>query len=247
MVTGAPVDAPVVTPSWEVVAGTQFTTTLVDPAVENDIPLGARVEVPITRAIVSAWRQATLAGSIWSVTLDAPLDAGDYQLVWRTGDAEPPVYETFIPLIVLPAGSSIGGDGELDWPNIDPQDVVPTVQDVADLERTRTVNATSGEQEGTFNANTFPTDVDVQNLLDDATASVLSQLPDAVDPELYPRITYAIKLQTAIFIETSFFRVQQPGTTGVATSPVPIYSQLLQQTIMTLTTGSSAGLGLRLV
>lgn len=245
MSAGAPAVAPAL-PAWEVVAGTSFTTSLIDPAVDNDIPLGARVEVPVTRAIVSAWRQATLEGAIWSVTLDAPLDPGSYELVWRTGDAEPPAFEAFLPLIAL--DPTTAGSEDLNYPPIDPTAVVPTVDDVAEYERTRTINNITGEQENTFNSNTFPTDADVQGLIPDATAGVLSLLPEAIDPDLYPRVTYAIKLQTAILIETSFFRVQQQGQTGAAqTSPVNVYRSLLQQTIMAIQSGADPGLGLRLV
>lgn len=66
-----------------------------------DAELGARIEVPVTRAIVSYWRRARLdeLTGEYVATLDAPPAAGEYNLVWRTGDPEPPAYETFIPLI----------------------------------------------------------------------------------------------------------------------------------------------------
>lgn len=53
--------------------------------------MGCRVEVPITRAIVSAWREAELSedGGLWTVTLEAPVHAGEYVLVWRPGTSDP--------------------------------------------------------------------------------------------------------------------------------------------------------------
>jgi hypothetical protein len=61
--------------------------------------LGARIEVPVTRAIVSRWRLATpIAGGAWQVALDVPVAAGSYLVAWRTPDPEPPAYEAFTPL-----------------------------------------------------------------------------------------------------------------------------------------------------
>lgn len=66
--------------------------------------MGARIEVPYTRAIATAWVVAELvdAGDTlrWEVELESPVAAGDYLLVWRTGDPEPPALEIFIPLAV---------------------------------------------------------------------------------------------------------------------------------------------------
>ena len=66
--------------------------------------MGARVEVPYTRAIATAWAPATLEDTgttlRWVVELASPVTAGDYLLVWRDGGPEPPVTEIFIPLMV---------------------------------------------------------------------------------------------------------------------------------------------------
>jgi hypothetical protein len=58
---------------------------------------GARIEVPVTRAIASAWREAVLTDVTWTVTLDSPVAAGDYQLVWIDNMGG---NEIFIPLFV---------------------------------------------------------------------------------------------------------------------------------------------------
>lgn len=70
--------------------------------------MGARVEVPYTREIVASWMVATVEDTgdalRWVVDLDPPaLGEGDYCLVWRTGDPEPPLMETFVPLMVVSA------------------------------------------------------------------------------------------------------------------------------------------------
>lgn len=87
-----------------VVVGQTVMATL--PAPGGVTGMGARIEVPITRAIVSAWRPAVLEGSTWIVTLEAPVAAGEYLLVWRTGDPEPPGYEAFVPLIIEESSGS---------------------------------------------------------------------------------------------------------------------------------------------
>lgn len=71
--------------------------------------MGARVEVPYTRAIASFWQLATIIEGVdglgnpalfYQVDLDPPPVAGDYLLVFRTGDPEPPDVELFYPLMV---------------------------------------------------------------------------------------------------------------------------------------------------
>lgn len=66
--------------------------------------MGARVEVPYTRAIACFWQPATLEDTgdslRWVVELEPPVQAGDYNLVWRDGGPEPPILEVFVPLMV---------------------------------------------------------------------------------------------------------------------------------------------------
>lgn len=87
--------------------GDRVSAYLPAPADPSPYYMGARVEVPYTREIVSAWFVAVVEDTgdalRWVVDLDPPaLGAGDYNLVWRTGDTEPPVMEVFVPLMVVP-------------------------------------------------------------------------------------------------------------------------------------------------
>ena len=85
-------------------------TTLGEPVVAT-LPVtgppphyGARIEVPITRAIVSYWKPGVLtdatadADGYWTVTLESPVEAGDYCLVWVPQESSGP--EKFEPLFV---------------------------------------------------------------------------------------------------------------------------------------------------
>jgi hypothetical protein len=118
----------------DAVAGQKFTATLPSPP-GPPVGLGARVEFPITRAIASYWRPATLdpATVTWSVDLDAPLDAGDYLIDWRTPD-DPPAVEVMVPLHVDATGSVSVGTSPPFVPNPDaPWPWAPTVTQVASV------------------------------------------------------------------------------------------------------------------
>jgi hypothetical protein len=212
----------------EVVAGQPFTATLVDPGGLSDLNLGARIEVPVTRAIVTAWTAAVLQGNTWSVTLDAPpaeppsqvyyalgawpviqaeLDAGEFNIVWMD-DVEPPTVEIYVPLwtsteYVDPNALPVPED----WTAPDLTQVTPTLADVAALESTRTIDDTATEL-GTFTADTRPTDTQVTGLIAQATHDVLASLRPTFPASYYPIVRNAIALYTAILIEGSFYREQ---------------------------------------
>jgi hypothetical protein len=205
----------------QVAAGQPFTTSLVAPA--GDITgLGARVEVPVTRAIVTAFVFAARDGATWTVTLDPPVDPGDYELVWRTSDPEPPDYETFIPLTVTAAGVTPGDGGTGDGAS--PVLVPPTVQDVAMLAHRRTVNE-SGKELGTFDATTRPTDIEVDLLIDQAMIAIGGQ-PSGV------RSTHNVTLYAAILLESSFYGEQ------VDEGSVSVWQDLLARAGFVIETGS---------
>jgi hypothetical protein len=142
--------------------------------------LGARVEVPVTRAIVSAWQAATLdpAAGAWSVTLERPVAGGEYLLVWRTDDAEPPAYETFVPLTVTDS-SAPGAPVDADW--------TPTLADVAALSHAYTrhdidaAEVQGGAEHGLFDATTDPTADEVTGYIATAVQEVAGRVGLAPD------------------------------------------------------------------
>ena len=95
-------------------------------------------------------------------------------------------------------------------PPIDRAAVTPTVDDVAALERTRTIGA-GGEDVGTFTDQTHPTNDEVETLTDEALDEVLGQLPDHIDPLWYPAIRRLVVLRAATSVEASYYREQSPA------------------------------------
>jgi len=204
-----------------VIAGQPFTASLVDPGGLTDVNLGARIEVPVTRAIVTYWQPATLAGYTWGLTLDSPplapanpgadpamdsaLAAREFELVWMD-DLEPPTVEIFTPLFTYdslsPPYGAVNG-----WPTPDPTALAPSVNDIANLERTRTVDS-GGDEQITFTDDTRPSAADVQALIAEAIPVVLAELQPTFPTDFYPEVSHAIALYTAILIEGSFFREQ---------------------------------------
>lgn len=84
----------------------------------------------------------------------------------------------------------------------------PTVQEVALLERTRTIGEGSTE-ETTFTTTTRPTEAEVSALIDQAVPAILAQLhEDGFGEQFYDRARHLIALYTAILIEGSYFREQ---------------------------------------
>lgn len=208
----------------QVVAEQPFTTTLIDPAGDHP-PLGARVEVPVTRAIVSAWVAASLDGVVWSAEVEAPVSPGDYLLVWRDGGPEPPVFETFLPLVVTAAGVATADD----FPLVDEEAIRPTVEDIANMANTRTASGGGGEI-SEFNDDTDPTADQVDGLIDQGVEAVLAQLPLRYSIDHYDRVQHAVTLYTLILLEGSFFREQ------LDSSSVDTWRTLLGSTMQGLQT-----------
>lgn len=98
-------------------------------------------------------------------------------------------------------------------PVLDPAQVRPSVDDVAKLERTRTVDA-NGQDAKTFTDLTTPTAEEVTGLIEDALAEVTAALPTNMDPIWRPVIRRLIALRTAAAIEISFFREQSTSADG---------------------------------
>jgi hypothetical protein len=83
----------------------------------------------------------------------------------------------------------------------------PALTDVADYIPTRTLDATapgSGTFLGTFNANTTPTDVQAQRLIDKAVAEVLGVVGATVETALYDLAKTVAALRAAASIERAY-------------------------------------------
>jgi hypothetical protein len=228
----------------QAVAGQEFTAQLDETAIPD---IGARVEVPQTREIVSFWRPATSEdGTTWSVTLDSPPEPGDYVLVWRSGAPDgtqsyapmgpfpDPTYEIFVPLFTLDASwagsggsGGVGGGGSPLFPTIDRGQVTPTADDVAALERTRIVDQGGGDP-GTFTDATHPTVTEVEKLISIAIEDVLVLLPDSMDVANYGSIRQAVTLYAATLVEASYFREK------LDQGSVELYRELFQSTVRAL-------------
>jgi hypothetical protein len=177
------------------IAGQALTTTLVSPG-GDIVDLGARIEVPVTREIAGAWTEASQQGATWTVTIDAPSAAGDYLLVWRTGDPEPPAYEAFLPLTVT-ASSAVAVDVAT------ADELTPTVAEVAALLHARTF--AGGEEVGTFDGTTSPTGAQVAALITMAVGDVIARIGVGV-PSVYAEDAQRLAaLQAASLVEASYF------------------------------------------
>ena len=193
-----------------VAVGAEITAAIYDPG-NLTARFGARVEVPYTRAIVSSWREATLREGMWWVTLDGVLEAGMFNLVWRTSDPEPPEFEVFIPLAVGAAGAGTGSGLQpaygVNYPPVDLAEVTPTVDDVAQLERTRTFDE-HGNELITFTSETRPTADEVLRIITDSVPVVLATLPSEFDPKHWSECRQVIAMYCAMTVEGSFFKEQ---------------------------------------
>lgn len=197
----------VVTGGQAVEVGAVITAAIYDPGNLTE-RFGAQVEKGYTREIVSAWHEAELREGLWWVQLDGVLEAGVFNLVWMTADAPPPDYEVFIPLAVGAAGTGTGAGlqpvyGE-NFPPVPRAEVTPSVDEVAKLERTRTVDEYGNELE-TFTDETRPTAEEALAVIEAAVDDVLASLPGAYWPALYESTKRVVAMRAAQKIEASFF------------------------------------------
>jgi len=211
----------------QAIADQPFIATLIDPAgLSGAWPLGARIEDPVTRAIQSFWRVASLNPdtSEWSVATEAPVLPGDYNLVWRTGDPEPPEYETFIPLHVAAAGVS----PPVPYDIVQPENVRPTLDDIVALEQTRTASGGGGEVRE-FTETTRPSVDEVENLIDQSVGAVLNQISEPRFSDVhFDGVKHAVALYTAMLIEGGYFKE------GLDNSGVELWRTLFNQAILNL-------------
>lgn len=87
----------------------------------------------------------------------------------------------------------------------------PTVADVGAILRTRTKTAT-GDELGTFTADTRPTAVQVGLLIDQALGDVAIEVGEDIPEALWPAAKRVVALGAAVQVELTFFPEQiQPG------------------------------------
>lgn len=202
---------------WQVGVGAQITASLADPPGGLHNPLGARVEVPVTRAIVSPYQGAALSGGVWTVTLDGVLSPGFFNFVWLTSDAEPPEYEVTIPIQILDVGAlpdGTTGIGGADYPDVDVAQITPSLDEVARLERTRTVDS-AGNDVATFTSDTRPTDAEVELIIDQAVSDVTGAFPSQFDPAHYGEAKKVVILYAAMLVEGSYYKEQALARGGL--------------------------------
>lgn len=85
----------------------------------------------------------------------------------------------------------------------------PTVQMVADLVRVRVVHEGAETQSvNVFDDTTFPTEEDVERLIDQGTAAIWTQVPGSLAEPWPPAAQHLAALYVAILIETSYYREQ---------------------------------------
>jgi hypothetical protein len=142
---------------------------------------------------------------VWTAVLEPPLDAGEYNLVWRTGDPEPPAFETFIPLSMVAASALLAP------PPTDPPQWAPSVADVAEVVTAYTrggfddegqfsgAEQTDGEVP-VFTENTSPTATHVEGLIKAACDEVQGRVGTAVPLSAYGLAKAAARWHVAAMI-----------------------------------------------
>jgi hypothetical protein len=161
--------------------GDDVVATLIAPGVLPASTMGARIEVPYTRAIVAHWRPAAYdpVTGLWTVVCESPVGLGEYQLVWRTSDPEPPEMEVFIPLAIVSATGVTVTPGELpEW--------APDVDEVARVTPAYSRGGfdddseDAGAEQLTFTDDTSPTRQHVEGLIQTAADEVQGRVAVAI-------------------------------------------------------------------
>lgn len=167
----------------------------------------------------------------------APAEGGAFTIIWDQGGEFKPAKVATEGLVVTyvapheapeaqPEEPAVDFTNILDedFPVVDRTRVRPSVQEIAFLERTRTVDDTAGEA-GNFTATTRPTHDEVEGLINLALELTLSDLPDYLPESIYPRVQQAVALKAAVLVETSYYREQY--TQGSARGYETMYDKLI--------------------
>lgn len=221
--------------------GADVVATLVAPGVLPAADMGARIEVPITRAIVSYYRLAAYdpVTGVWTVVLDSPVALGEYNLVWRTNDAEPPEMEVFIPLSIVPATATtvpLPG-GPYDW--------APTVQQVADVTPSYTRGGfdddrpSAGAERGTYDDSTSPTDDHVEGLILAACDEVQGRVGVPIPESRYGLAQTTAKWHAAASIAAGKMPADTEDASGEYRGHITNYRASLDELILLCRTGAT--------
>lgn len=135
------------------------------------------------------------AGSgIYTATLTAPSAQGQYVVVWDTGGASPE-YATDELLVTYDEPDPLSPVLEC------------SVQDVASLLRARTKDD-SGNEVGDFNADTRPTETEVEDLIAQSAAMVNAVANGDVPSRLLAFGQHVVALRTAMMVELTYWPEQ---------------------------------------
>ncbi|HEY3021807.1 MAG TPA: hypothetical protein VGJ32_16530 [Solirubrobacteraceae bacterium] len=212
----------------QVVVSEEFTATLLAP--DTVTGLGARAEVPVTRAIVAYWQAGVRDPDtgVWSVTLDGVVAVGDYLLVWRTGDPDPPDYEVFVPLTVVAAAAGVPAD---------PSAWTPVLAEVAAVTPAYTRGGfdddvpQAGAEQGTFTATTSPTAAHVEGLIDAAVDEVAGRVGVAVPAHLHGLAKRTAVWHVAAAISAGKLPAATDDATGEYRSHIANYRACLDELV----------------
>ncbi len=145
----------------------------------------------------------------YTIDFTRPEPGGEYVLRWivpNIGNID----ETFSTTDAIPGTQSF----------------VPTVDDVGAILRTRTKDD-MGNETGTFNADTRPTDQQVLTLIGQAYDDVVAVIDDDIPLESYRDARSVIALRAAMLVELSYWPDQVPLGRSPYTQLKELYDEML--------------------
>lgn len=196
-----------------------------------DTGLVGTLTYQVERPDGSTWKVATTTGIVevepgsYVVTAQAPADAGMYVIVWKANGIT--TSEELVVTYTLPIPEA---------PTEEEVSITPTIAEVAALLRARTKD-TNGNEVGTFNGNTRPTNANVEVLIGFAVDKVQSDIggalcADAEAAGLPDKVRNAGALYAAMLVELSYF----PEQVAAGRSPYDKIKELWAEDITILKT-----------
>lgn len=193
-------------PNSEFEAITGPTVTGLVGTIGVQIVAGDDVHVPRTTAGIV---EEPPGSGIYIATLIAPNFLGLYEIRWDNG-ADPPLYAL--------EGLTVTGENQL----------VPTIDEVAALLRQRTRSDVTGDEVGTFTADTRPTDAEVAVLITTAVDLVSLRLGTRIPASAISTARMAITLRTAMLIELRLQATRTDEADSVYTRLKTLYDELMR-------------------